>query len=101
LALLNEHGVEPVVIEYLQTPPSVPELKALLSKLKIAPVDLVRKGEDIYKEMFGNGASDEPTEAQLLAAMVKHPVLIERPIVVKGERAVLGRPPENVLTLLK
>jgi arsenate reductase len=98
LALLAEHGVEPAVVEYLKTPPSVSELKALLSKLKLKPGELVRKGEDIYKEEFGKRT---PTDAQLLAAMAKHPVLIERPILVKGAKAAIGRPPENVLTLLK
>lgn len=98
LALLNEEGVEPVVIEYLKTPPNSAELKALLGKLKIKPVELVRKGEDVFKEMFGAKA---PSDSELVAAMVEHPVLIERPILVKGERAVIGRPPENVLTLLK
>jgi arsenate reductase (glutaredoxin) len=98
LALLAEHGVEPVVVEYLKSPPSATELKALLGKLKLKPSELVRKGEDIYKEEFGERT---PTDAQLLAAMVKHPVLIERPILVKGENAAIGRPPENVLTLLK
>jgi arsenate reductase len=102
LALLNERGIEPTVVEYLKTPPSAMELKGLLSKLKFKPAELVRKGEDVYKELFGDGSSDDaPTDAQLVAAMAKHPVLIERPIAVKGERAVIGRPPENVLTLLK
>lgn len=102
LALLQEHGVEPVVVEYLKTPPSASELKSLLSKLKLKPGDLVRKGEDVYKEIFGGNLSTSgPSDAELIAAMVKHPVLIERPIVVKGDRAAIGRPPENVLSLLK
>lgn len=106
LALLEEQGVEPVVVEYLKTPLSAPELKVLLGKLKLKPSELVRKGEDVYKEIFGDsvstaGPTDEPTDEQILAAMVKHPVLIERPILVRGARAVIGRPPENVLTLLK
>lgn len=98
LALLQEHGVTPVVVEYLKTPPSASELTALLDKLKLKPIDLVRKGEDAYKATFGEKT---PTDAELIAAMAKHPVLIERPIVVKGERAVIARPPENALTLLK
>lgn len=106
LALLEEQGVEPVVVEYLKTPLSAPELKVLLGKLKLKPSELVRKGEDVYKEIFGDsvstaGPTDEPTDEQILAAMVKHPVLIERPILVRGARAVIGRPPENVLTLMK
>jgi arsenate reductase (glutaredoxin) len=98
LALLQEHGIEPVVVEYFKTPPSAEELKALLGKLKLKPIELVRKGEDAYRDAFGEKT---PTDAELIAAMVKHPVLIERPIVVKGDRAVIGRPPENVLALLK
>lgn len=102
LALLEAHGVEPVVVEYLKTPLSASELKTLLSKLKIKPIELARKGEDAYKEAFGDSSSTAgPTDAQLIAAMVKHPELIERPILVKGDKAVIGRPPENVLTLLK
>jgi arsenate reductase len=98
LALLAEHGIEPVVIEYLKTPLSAAEIKALLGKLKLTPGELVRKSEDLYKETFGDKT---PTDAQLIAAMAKHPVLIERPIVVQGERAALGRPPENILQLIK
>lgn len=98
LGLLEEHGVEPVVIEYLKTPPSATELKALLVKLKFKPIDLVRKGEDEYRShVEGKNLSD----SELIAQMVKHPVLIERPILVRDGRAAIGRPPENVLTLLK
>lgn len=97
MALLAEQGIEPTVIEYLKTPPSAAEIKVLLGKLKLAPGQLVRTGEETYREHFGDKS---PTDAQLIAAMAKHPVLIERPIVVKGERAVLGRPPENVLQLI-
>lgn len=90
--------MEPKVIEYLSAPPSVATIKTLLGKLKLRPEELLRKGEDAYKtEIAGKQLSD----AQLIAAMAEHPVLIERPIVVVGERAVLGRPPENVLALLK
>ncbi len=97
LALLRERGVEPVVIEYLKTPPSAAGLKSLLAKLKLRPDQLLRKGEDVYKvELAGKILTDR----QLIAAMVDSPILIERPIVVLGERAVLGRPPENVLRLL-
>jgi len=98
VALLEERGLKPTVIEYLKTPPNATELKEILAKLGLKPIELVRKGEGTYKEKFG----DRPlSDAQLIAAMIEHPELIERPIVVKGERAVLGRPPENVLTLLK
>lgn len=97
LALLQEHGVEPKVIEYLKTPPSAAELKAIVAKLGIRPEELVRKGEELYK---ANYAGKALTDAQWIDAMVKHPILIERPIVVSGARAVIGRPPQNVNTLL-
>ena len=98
LALLEDRGIEPVVVEYLKTPPSATELKALLAKLKLKPIELVRKGEDVYQAKF---ADKQLSDAQWIVAMAEHPVLIERPIVVKGDNAVLGRPPENVLQLLK
>jgi arsenate reductase len=85
------------VIRYLDTPPSKEELAELVALLGISPKDLIRKGEAIYKEQFkGKELSDQ----EWLEAMVKHPKLIERPIVVEGGKAVLGRPPENVKELL-
>lgn len=98
LALLEERGVRPQVVEYLKTPPTAAELKTLLGKLKMKPAELLRKGEDEYRRKI---AGKNLTDAQLIAIMVENPVLIERPIVVVGERAVLGRPPDNVLSLLK
>ena len=98
LALLQEHGVEPQVVEYLKTPPSAAELKKIVAKLGIKPEQLVRKGEDVFK---ANYAGKTLTDAQWLEALAKHPILIERPIVVSGERAAIGRPPENVNALLK
>ncbi len=98
LQLLEEKGVEPDVVLYLETPPSADELKGLLKKLGIGARQLLRKGEDAYKE---NNLKDESlSDEQLIAAMVAHPKLIERPIVVNGDKAVLGRPPENVLELV-
>jgi len=97
LALLQEHGVEPKVIEYLKTPPTAAELKAIIGKLGITPEELVRKGEDVYK---ANYAGKTLTDAQWIEALVSHPILIERPIVVSGNRAVIGRPPENANKLL-
>jgi arsenate reductase len=97
LALLEEHGIKPRIIEYLQTPPDKIELKAILSKLGIEAVQLVRKGEQIYKDEY---AHTTMSEGQWIAAMIAHPILIERPIVVHGNRAVIGRPPENVKQLL-
>ena len=97
LALLEESNVKPKVIEYLKTPPSAAELKDILTKLGMKPEQLLRKGEDVYKERF---AGKTLTDAQWIEAMVKNPILIERPIVISGDRAVLGRPPENVRALL-
>ncbi len=98
LALIEAKGIEPQIVEYLKTPPTKEELCDLLRKLGMKPAQLVRKGEDVYKDRFaGKALSDE----QWLDALAKHPILIERPIVVKGAKAVLGRPPENVLGLLR
>jgi arsenate reductase len=97
LALLQEKGVEPQIIEYLKTPPTREELKALLHKLNLDAEQIVRKGEEIYRQHYaGKSMSGE----NWLDALVAHPILLERPIAVKGDRAVVGRPPENVLRLL-
>jgi arsenate reductase (glutaredoxin) len=97
LALLQERGLTPTVIEYLQTPPSAAQLRAVVRKLAIEPETLVRKGEEIFKAQY---AGKSLTDAQWIEAMVQHPILIERPIVVVGDRAAIGRPPENVLGIL-
>jgi arsenate reductase len=98
LALLEENGVNPDVVLYLETPPSAAELEALLRKLDIEARQLLRKGEDEYRAL---GLADENLgDEVLIEAMATNPKLIERPIVEKGETAVLGRPPENVLELL-
>jgi arsenate reductase (glutaredoxin) len=96
LALLERKGVKPEVVEYLKTPPTTAELKRLLVKLGLRPRELLRKKE--AKEV----GLDKPdlSDAQLIAGMVKHPIAIERPIVVNGARAALGRPPEAVLKVL-
>lgn len=98
LALLRERGIEPEIIEYLKTPPSKAELKRLLKMLAIEPRDLLRRKEDVYKA----AGLDDPTLGReaLIAAMVEHPILIERPIVVANGKAALGRPPEQVLGIL-
>jgi arsenate reductase len=98
LQLLNEHGVEPKVIEYLKTPPTAQELQAIVAKLGIKPEQLVRKGEDVYKEKF---AGKTLTDTQWIEALAANPILIERPIVVKGDKGAIGRPPENVLALIE
>jgi arsenate reductase (glutaredoxin) len=96
LALLREKGVEPVIVEYLKTPPSASELKKILGQLKMPAAKLVRK-----KEAAAAGIDPKLlSEDALLAAMVKNPIVIERPIVVSGAKAALGRPPEAVLSVL-
>ena len=85
------------VVEYLKTPPSREELAAVLAKLGMGAEDIVRKGEDVYEAEFKGRTL---SEAEWLDALAAHPVLIERPIVVRGKRAVIGRPPEKVLELL-
>jgi arsenate reductase len=98
LALLRDHGIEPEVRLYLEQPPTAAELKQVLSKLGISARALLRKGEDAYKEL--NLADESLSEKALIKAMVTHPKLIERPIAITQDQAVVGRPPENVLTLL-
>lgn len=98
LQLLEAQGIKPDVVLYLETPPDAPTLKNLLKKLGLKPRELMRQKEAEYKEM---GLQDESlSEDQLIAAMVQCPKLIERPIVVHGKKAALGRPPENVLEIL-
>lgn len=98
LELLQQHGIDPDIVLYLENPPTKKQLKELLKKLGIKPRDLVRRGEDEYKVL--HLADVAVGDEALLDAMIEHPKLIERPIVVRGERACLGRPPENVLELL-
>ncbi|MBU6953675.1 arsenate reductase (glutaredoxin) [Hahella sp. HN01] len=98
LQIIEDSGVEPTVVKYLETPPNAAELKAALAKLGIPARDLLRKGEEEYKTL--NLANADLSEDALIDAMAAHPKLIERPIVIKGDRAVLGRPPENVNELL-
>lgn len=97
LELLKEKSIEPEVVEYLKTPPNAAELKDILSKLGLSADELMRKKEAIYKELGLAGVSDEN---ELITAMVNNPKLIERPIVIKGNKAAIGRPPESVLDIL-
>ncbi|MDG1580218.1 arsenate reductase (glutaredoxin) [Pseudomonas sp. GOM6] len=98
LELLEARGLTPTVVRYLDTPPSADELHTLLGKLGIPARQLLRSGEDEYKAL---GLADSSlSDEQLIAAMASHPKLIERPILIAGERAVIGRPPEKVLELL-
>ncbi len=98
LALLEARGLAPRVVEYLKDPPSAAELAAIAKKLGLAPEALVRKGEDVYKAKY---AGRVLSDAEWIAAMVTDPILIERPIVIAGARAAIGRPPERVLALIE
>ena len=98
LSLLEEHGVTPVIIRYLETPPTTEELGTILSMLGMAPRDLMRNKEAPFGEL--GLADDSKSDEELINAMVANPVLIERPIVVANGRAAIGRPPEQVLSLL-
>lgn len=98
LALLRQKGIEPEIRDYLKDTPTVDELKAILAKLGFDTArDWMRTKEADYKAL---GLKDESDEDRLLEAMVSHPKLIERPVVIHGERAALGRPPEKVLDVL-
>lgn len=98
LQLIRDRGIEPSVVEYLKTPPSEAELADTLDKLGLEPRGLMRKKEAPYKAL---SLGDQGlTRAELVKAMVENPVLIERPVVLRGQRAIIGRPPENVLALL-
>ena len=95
LELLRSHGVEPNVIEYLKNPPSVAVLRDLSKNLDLSPEEMVRQKE--FSELAG---TEDLNAQQYLNSMAEHPRIIERPIVVRGNRARIGRPPENVLDLL-
>jgi len=98
LALLEAAGVEPRVVHYLDTPPSADELDELATCLGLEPDQFIRTKEAVYREL--DPPADARSRRELLEAMAEHPELIERPIVVKGQVAVLGRPPENAHQLL-
>ncbi|MBT1118692.1 arsenate reductase (glutaredoxin) [Stutzerimonas nitrititolerans] len=98
LELLEGRGLTPTIIRYLETPPTAAELQDVLNKLGIAPRQLLRTGEDEYRQL--NLADPDLSDEQLIEAMVAHPRLIERPILVAGDRATVGRPPEKVLEIL-
>ena len=98
LKLLEERGIAPEIVEYLKTPPDAATLDELLTKLGLEPRELMRRKEAPYGE---NGLGDAGLGREaLIAAMVANPILIERPIVVSGSKAALGRPPEAVLEIL-
>jgi len=98
LTILQEKGIQPEIILYLETPLDANDLSRLIKKLGVEARDLLRKGEDDYKQL---GLKDPSmSETDILDAMSRNPKLIKRPIVVKGGKAVLGRPPENALYLI-
>jgi arsenate reductase len=99
LALLEERGVAPEVVLYVEAPPTPAELDTVCRKLGRAPQELLRAGEDLAGEL-GLAREDPRSREEWLELLCAHPILIERPIVVRGERAALGRPPEAVLELL-
>jgi len=98
LELLQNRGINPQIINYLQTPPTDDEITDILKKLNLSLRDLIRTGESVYKEL----KLDQPglTDDQLLNAIAANPILLQRPIVINGAKAAIGRPPENVLTIL-
>ncbi|WP_460042486.1 arsenate reductase (glutaredoxin) [Pseudomonas sp. S2_H01] len=98
LELLEARGLTPTVVRYLETPPNAAQLRDLLGKLGIGARDLLRTGEDEYKTL--NLADASLSDDDVVAAMAAHPKLIERPILVVGDKAVIGRPPEKILEIL-
>jgi arsenate reductase len=98
LELLQTKGIEPEIIEYLKTPPDAETLKKILKLLSMTPRELMRKNEAAFKEA---GLDDTVlSDDELVAAMIEHPILIERPILLANDKAAIGRPPENVLSIL-
>ena len=98
LALLEEQGIQPEIIHYLETPPNVSTIKTLLQQLQLSPRELMRKGEAQYKD--NNLNNNALSDSELVNMMVSFPKLIERPIVVSKGKARIGRPPESVLEIL-
>ncbi len=97
LELLQKNNIEPEIVEYLKTPPNAAELQDILAKLNLSAEQLMRKKETVYKELGLAGINDED---ELITAMINNPKLIERPIVISGDKAAIGRPPEAVLDIL-
>ena len=97
LQLIKDAGADVEIIEYLNVIPTAEELKTILMKLNLKPTDIIRKGEAVYKEKFKTSNFNDD---EWIKIMIEYPKLIERPIVVKGNKAIIGRPPENVLDLI-
>jgi len=98
LKILEENGLNAEIVKYLETPPTKEEIKELLKMLGINARELMRTKEDIYKELRLKDVTDEE---KLIEAMAEHPKLIERPIVIKDDKAVIGRPPSKIVDFLK
>ncbi len=97
LSLLESKGNKPIVVEYLKNPLTTEQLSQIINELNIKPIDLVRKNESIWKENYkGKELSDD----EIIKVMISNPILIERPIVSSSKGAAVGRPPENVLSVL-
>lgn len=98
LCILEDKGVKTEIIEYLKTPPTEKELKDLLKKLKLKPTDIIRKKEPLFEKKFKN---KKFSDTEWIKVLCKNPILIERPIAIEGNKAIIGRPPERVIDLLK
>jgi arsenate reductase len=98
LALVRNSGEEPRVVEYLKTPPSEAELTAIVRKLGLKPLDLIRRNEQVFKDKY---AGKTLGDKEWIKAMIADPILIQRPIVVRGDAAAIGRPPQDVERLLR
>ncbi len=97
LALLRENGAQPEVRKYLEDAPSADEIRTVLAKLNIPAISMMRTGEKTFKEL---GLTKTTPDEELIQAMANHPILIERPLAIAGDKAAIGRPPENLLDLL-
>jgi arsenate reductase len=98
LSLLNEKGIEPEIIEYLNSPPDATQLKKILGLLGLSPREIIRTKDDLYKEL--NLDNEGLDDNQIIAALIENPILIERPIVLANGKAAIGRPPKNILVIL-
>ena len=99
LALLRDNAIEPIIVEYLKEPITKPQLKELLQKLGLEPIELLRKSEKEFKDLQLSNKS--LSDDIIIDFMVKHPKLIERPIIVRGDHAVIGRPADKIFNLMK
>ena len=98
LAFLEQKKVDYEIVKYLETPPTIEELTLIIKQLNINPIDLIRKKESIWKTEFAN---KNLSNQELIEAMVHHPILIERPIVIQNEKAILGRQIESLEDFIK